>query len=144
MNKLKLAAVIGISDMREHDYEMNEPDYDNFTLAVLKDVASHIDREANSERYEKIVSILNDPVKRLKLDEEHEVLLEGKRVQKVEAIASVGALVIWALGFIVLTFGVVITKRTELHIESMPIRVAIFVGFIILGYKFLIKILSFK
>jgi hypothetical protein len=46
------------------------PDYSSYNLEHLRDVESHINREAFPERYEQIRAILDDPNKLKILEEE--------------------------------------------------------------------------
>jgi hypothetical protein len=123
---------------------MEGPDYNSYNLEQLRDVESHIDKEAFPERYEQIRAILDNPNKLKILEQEYSSISEQRKKDANENYASLGAIVHWSYGLVVLFTGTVYTKYSATYIESIPTRILILVVFFAIGYKLLIRVIGNK
>ena len=120
---------------------MNEPDYELCGLEDLLDIESHIDKKSYPKRHARIMSILNDPIKREKLDREHSELMKIRERESAITRASFVALIIWVYGAIVLFFGTILLSSSAYQLTSIPLRIVVFLLCLAAGYSYLISAL---
>ena len=119
---------------------MEEPNYEKYSLEQLLDIKAHIDKESYPERYQRIINILEDPMKLEKLRSKQELELEKREVEKVENEASFGAIAIWVYGAIVIYTGIAFGRRgSEFYIDSIYARIAILLICLFTGYRYLMN-----
>lgn len=121
---------------------MKSPDYNSYTLEQLLDVESKINRHEYPERYDRIISILNDPDRRLVLEAEQKGKDTENEKENQIAISYLGAFVYWIYGAVVLITGTLYTRLGDIYIESLLIRALVFIGIVVVGYMFLKSVLS--